>query len=145
LIQTSLCSVQQSFEREHRFLRHTSHELRTPISIIRNNIELAHKIKNSSDHDWSTKLVQIIDRIDRASLNMQHLTETLLWLSRDALEPLPEQKIDLDPLIRQLADEMRYLLSSKAVELELSTEHCKVTLPEIAARIVLGNLIRNAF
>ena len=44
LIQNSLSSVQRSLDREHRFLRYTSHELRTPISVIRNNIELQYKV-----------------------------------------------------------------------------------------------------
>ena len=48
-------------------------------------------------------------------------------------------------LLRQLIEESGYLLKSKAVEVELQTETCSLHLPEIAVRIVLGNLIRNAF
>ena len=53
--------------------------------------------------------------------------------------------MDLDRLIRQLTAEMRYLLKDKAVEVKLTTESCVVLLPEAPARIVLGNLLRNAF
>lgn len=145
LIRSSLSSVQESLEREHRFLRYTSHELRTPIAVIRNNIELIRKLKGSPSQKWSPPQLQGINRIDRASLTMQHLTETLLWLSRDLAVSLQEQQVDLDEMIRQLVEEMRYLLNKKDVKLELKTEPCTLLLPESPARIVLGNLIRNAF
>lgn len=145
LIRTSLSSVQQSLEREHHFLRHTSHELRTPINVIRNNIELIRKLQQCSGNTWEPKQGQVIDRIDRASLTMQHLTEILLWLSRDTATPLSQQEIRLDELIRLLVDEMGYLICNRHVEVEVVTEPCTVRLAETPARIVLGNLIRNAF
>lgn len=76
---------------------------------------------------------------------MQHLTETLLWLSRDLAVPPEAQQVDLDEMIRHLVEESWYLLNKKAVELELKTEPCSLILPESPARIVLGNLIRNTF
>lgn len=145
LIRTSLSSVEESLDREHRFLRHTSHELRTPISVIRSNIDLMHKLQDIDHPLADPRQQQVIDRIDRASMTMKHLTETLLWLNRDESEKLPEQTIQLDKLIQQLVEETRYLLKDKAVEIDLYTEPCTITLPEVAARIVLGNLIRNAF
>lgn len=145
LIRTSLSSVQESLDREHRLLCHTSHELRTPISIIRSNINLMHKLQDSGCSTDDPRQKQIIDRIDRASMTMKYLTETLLWLNRDEDEELPKQTVQLDKLIQNLVEDMRYLLSDKAVEIDMYTEPCSIVLPEVAARIVLGNLIRNAF
>jgi len=144
LIRTSLSSVQQSLKREHRFLRHASHELRTPISVIRNNVELMEKLRKNSGQEWDSRQWQVVERIDRASLTMKHLTETLLWLSRDVAEPLPEQTVHIDQMIRQLVEEMQYLLN-KGVKVEVVTRPFAIRLPEVPARIVLGNLIRNAF
>ena len=144
LIQGSLSSVQNSLDREHRFLRHTSHELRTPITTIRSNVELLRKLQSSGQESVAQQ-EQILDRLDRASLTMKYLTETLLWLSRDSIENLPTQTVALDELIQQLTDEMYYLLKDKPVSVKIETEPCQINLPEIAARIVLGNLIRNAF
>jgi signal transduction histidine kinase len=143
LIRSSLSSVQDSLEREHRFLRHTSHELRTPISTIRNNIELLRKLQQPRPQQPCAEQLAI-DRIDRASLTMQHLTETLLWL-KNSTEPLATQTVKLDQLVQQLVEELRYLLSEKQVDVELQLTPCDIDLPEIPARIVLGNLIRNAF
>lgn len=145
LIQRSLSSVQQSLQREHQFLRYTSHELRTPISVIRNNIELLHKLQTQPKPASASMRRDIADRIDRASRNMHYLTETLLWLSRDSDDKLPSQTFSLDVLLKQLCDEMRYLLKDKQVSIAIETEAFHCTASEIAARIVLGNLIRNAF
>ncbi|MGJ8620976.1 MAG: sensor histidine kinase [Methylophilaceae bacterium] len=145
LIRSSLSTVHDGLEREQKFLRHTSHELRTPISVIRNNIELINKLQESKSQKNEAKLKEVINRIDRASLTMQHLTETLLWLSKESPEPLPEKEIELDKLLNELVAEMRYLLNDKPVNIDIDTQAFKIKLPDIAAKIVLGNLIRNAF
>jgi len=145
LIQNSLSSVQRSLDREHRFLRYTSHELRTPISVIRNNIELQYKVLQQSASSLNPMQKDIADRIDRASITMQHLTETLLWLSREDNEKLPESVVEIDKLLLEITAEMRYLLRDKTVELIVETHPYQCSISAVAARIVLGNLIRNAF
>lgn len=145
LISQSLSTVQASLERESQFLRHTSHELRTPISVIRSNIDLMHKLVESGQSSNDTRQQQVIDRIDRASLTMKGLTETLLWLGREDSENLPKSTVQLDALIQQLAHELNYLLDAKAVEVDVQTEPFAIKLSTAATHIVLGNLIRNAF
>jgi signal transduction histidine kinase len=145
LVRNSISSVHQAVKREHRFLRYASHELRTPISVIRNNIELIDKIEQGQQNQITQALQQAHGRIDRASLTMQHMTETLLWLSRDEQEPLPTQKIHIGGLIELLVNEMRYLLEDKHVDVDVQTDALICELPSAAVRIVLGNLIRNAF
>ena len=155
LIQSSLSSVQESLAREHQFLRHSSHELRTPISVIRNNVELLHKIEETSEAkqapekgngpDIKRRQKKVIDRIDRASLTMKHLTETLLWLSRDTETQLLKSDLNLAHFVQDLAAEANYLLKDKDVEVLMETESFNINIPEAPARIVMGNLIRNAF
>lgn len=145
LIRNSLSSVHDTLEREQQFLRYTSHELRTPISVVRNNIELMRKIQQKNGGAPSDKQTDIIDRIDRASLTMQHLSETLLWLSREDESTLSAQAFSLDALVNELVDDMRYLLNNKPVLVELSVSPSTLNQSQVATRIVVGNLIRNAF
>ncbi len=126
-------------------MRYTSHELRTPISVIRNNIELIHKLQQKQPADLNEKQQDIIERIDRASLTMQHLCETLLWLNREETESLAKQDFRLDELIHSLVDEMRYLLKNKPVDVKVETTESTLYASSAAARIIIGNLIRNAF
>jgi signal transduction histidine kinase len=145
LIQGALSSVQDTFEREQNFLRFTSHELRTPITVIRNNIELIRKLEAQQSLSEHPKFIDIIDRIDRASLTMQQLSETLLWLSRDDLDSLPVSTFRLDKLIEELVENLHYLLNQKAVTIHLDTQPYDLTLAKTACQIVIANLIRNAF
>jgi signal transduction histidine kinase len=145
LIKGSLSSVNESMEREQKFLRFTSHELRTPISVIRNNVELMHKIQQKQSSALPDKQQEIFERIARASLTMQNLCETLLWLNRDETDSLVKQHFRLDELIDNLVDELRYLLKSKPVTIQVETQACELHESSVAARIIIGNLIRNAF
>lgn len=76
---------------------------------------------------------------------MHYLTETLLWLSRESDVPLTVKTFDLENLLQQLCQEMRYLLKDKQVDVTIETHPYQCTTSEIAARNVIGNLIRNAF
>jgi signal transduction histidine kinase len=146
LIRSSLATVQDSLEREHQFQRHVSHELRTPISVVRSNINLLRRLEQQRDGVTPAQLGPIVDRIDRASLTMKNLTHTLLWLSRtDSDETLPTATVQLDQLLRTLADECSYLLRDKAVQVQIDTAPCALELAPEPARIVLANIIQNAF
>ncbi len=144
LIRTSLKSVQEGLDREHRFLRHASHELRTPISVIRNNVELLARLQQLPEEKKTAKQQQVIERIDRASLNMKYMTETLLWLSRNEGNMPSMHAVQLDVLISELTDELLYLSKGKEVSIQVQTSAYTINIPEPVARIVLSNLIRNA-
>jgi signal transduction histidine kinase len=143
IVHNSLNTVQDSLQREHEFLRFASHELRTPIAVVRANVELLRKINESEQA--SVKQNRVIDRIERAGFTMSHLTETLLWLSRGDSIPPAIQKIQLNELVLQLNEELNYLLQGKSVEVKIETSPHLIELPETACRIVITNLLRNAF
>ena len=141
IVSNSLNSLQETLEREQVFLRHASHELRTPIAVIRTNTELLKKIGPQNEAKSRT----VVERIERAGMTMTHLTDTLLWMSRENDIPLPEQEIDLANMIQELVEELRYLLQGKSVSVDVETASYLIQLPATGCRIVLTNLIRNAF
>ncbi|WP_372881212.1 sensor histidine kinase [Psychromonas sp.] len=143
IIHRSLHTVQESLDREHEFLRYASHELRTPIAVIRTNVELLRKINEREQ--MSGKQKAVVERIERAGFTMSHLTETLLWLSRDNQISPALRTIQLNQLVLNLTEELHYLLQGKSVEVQVKTSDCALELPETACRIVLTNLIRNAY
>jgi len=143
LVQSSLISAHQSLEREQSFLSYASHELRTPISVIRSNVDLLQRLGEKSP--LSDKQQLTVQRIQRAGLTMSDLTETLLWLSRDDEHDMAPEPIDLHEKINLLCDELNYLLNDKNVDVHIEGDTSQVSLGATACHIVLSNLIRNAY
>jgi signal transduction histidine kinase len=127
--------------KEREFLKYASHELRTPISILRTNSAFLDKVSPNP----SSKEREIRDRIQRASLTMKGITEVLLWLGRDEDYPIPYEDVELSEFLSQLVAEQQFLFDGKDVDLALKLESCTQYLPKEALRILLTNLIRNAF
>ena len=143
IVQSSLLSVQESLDREQQFLGYASHELRTPIAVSRTNAELLRKMVEKGIS--VEKQLQVIDRIERAAFNMTDLTETLLWLNRNIDKTIPLKTVSIGALTQQLFEELTYLLTGKLVEVKIETDSTTLQLPEALCRIIINNLIRNAF
>ncbi len=137
--QAAFKRIGRILEKEHDFLRHASHELRTPIAVAKSNAELLERLVDSPKASAS------IRRIKRATLNMQHMTETLLWLSREDDETLDTVEVDIEKIIQQIVNDNQYLLQSKPVQVQMNLEKQTLSLAETPCRLVLNNLIRNAF
>lgn len=144
LIRKSLVAEHRSLERERLFLQYSSHELRTPISVVLAATELLRKImsRRGTDREMEKSIVQ---RIDRAGHTMTHLVETLLWLGRDVAEMPAPGMVDIDALLKEIVHDTNKLYIEKDLKFVLETAPCRMLLPEAAARIVLGNVVRNAF
>ncbi|MCG7585758.1 HAMP domain-containing sensor histidine kinase [Photobacterium sp. OFAV2-7] len=127
-------------KREKKFLSHASHELRTPIAIIRANMEILERM------DIPESALGSLSRVERANTNMQLITETLLWLGRKNDTAPAEYQVNLPHLLKQLIDDHTYLIQGESVEVihDYDTAPDEI-LPATPLMIVLNNLIRNAF
>ncbi|QMV14860.1 sensor histidine kinase [Vibrio spartinae] len=143
IIHSSLQSVQTALNREKQFLSHASHELRTPISVVRSNSQLMKRLLQKEG--TQEKQQEVLDRILRAGMTMTELCETLLWLNRGKFDNLSTEHVDLEKLVHQIRYELDYLVRDKEIDIVIETEPASSQLPLGMVRIVLGNLIRNAF
>jgi signal transduction histidine kinase len=146
--QKALLRLSEVLDKEQSFLRHASHELRTPIAVVKSNSELLTRILSSDINE--DKKEQSLARISRAALNMQHTTETLLWLSQDSNNEHNNNKlalahVDLNEMITNLVEDNQYLLQSKLVKVSLELTGISIDVLETPCRLILNNLIRNAF
>jgi len=141
IVHASIQDVGRTLEREKAFLGFASHELRTPIATLRSNATLLDKISPKP----SAKERDVRDRILRSSLTMKGITETLLWLNRDNQEDIQTSLVNIEDTLRQVVQELEYLVSGKNIEMSIQTQACSKHLPEAAFRILIGNIIRNAF
>ena len=100
IVHQSLQHVREGLDREREFVNHASHELRTPIAVIRSSVELLHKLESHVPSQGGNA----IQRIDHASHTMTDLTETLLWLGRQD-ESLVYSDVQPGKLLASLVDD----------------------------------------
>ena len=136
--QAAMLRINEVLEKEQVFLRHASHELRTPIAVVKSNSMLLERLLSEP------KAAVSVARIKRAALTMQYTTETLLWLSREETGTLATTQFDISSLLKQLVEDNQYLLQSKAVTVHLELTNSVRKLTETPCRLVLNNLLRNA-
>ncbi|MEM7098384.1 MAG: HAMP domain-containing sensor histidine kinase [Pseudomonadota bacterium] len=136
-LKESIEAISAALERESEFVRNASHELRTPIAIIRANLDLieVREDRNSEPHE----------RIKRAVLKMQQLVDALLWLSRNDDKLLTDSQVDLGAVVQRLVEDHRPLLQDNDITINDKRTGSSQQLPDQALDIALGNLIRNAF
>ncbi len=128
--------------REREFTSHASHELRTPVTVIKGAVEILKGRIDAEDRPMQRPLC----RIERAATDMEMLVDTFLALARQDRQPERDETFDLLPIVEQVVASHRFLLAAKPVEVEVRSEGaCVAKAPPSMAMIALGNLVRNAF
>lgn len=144
MIQESLKRQYATVRREELIWRYCSHELRTPISIMQVGLDLLKKISGRQERD-SGQEIRILSRLQRSISSMAHLINTLLWLGRDDAHPLPHEHIELSLFLQSVIDDLRPLFPQGQKTIVLKKRRHVLCIPAPALRIVLENIIRNAF
>jgi heavy metal sensor kinase len=132
-----------AFESQRRFTADASHELRTPVTIIQNEVEVA-LIRPRSSGEYRQILMGILEEARR----MTRLINDLLFLARnDALpEMLDTVEVPLDDLCRLVKEEFQSLADAKGLRLHADplTEGLSVSGDPEQLRWLLENLVDNA-
>jgi heavy metal sensor kinase len=105
-----LARIEIAFQRVTQFTADASHELRTPISLIRTESELALR-RSRSDEEYRRALANILHESERTS----SMIEELLSLARadSGQELLNIQKIDLCEILREVARDWGRVAASR--------------------------------
>ena len=128
-------------ERERQFTRDASHELRSPLTVIRMAVGLLLEEPGLTEARRRTA-----QRIQRATHDMEELTNAFLLLARESQTGLPVEAICLNDLIAEEIERARTLAADRPVTAAVrSTHRVFIEAPEKVLSILLGNLLRNAF
>jgi len=129
-------------ERERAFTGDVSHELRTPLAVINGAAEVL-----LADTRLNEKERRVVERIARAAREASELTAALLLLAREEDgKAITVSECKVEDILKQVIEGHRQSLCRKSVYTELKIEGHPVLVvePELL-RVVLGNLVRNAF
>ena len=128
-------------ERERQFTRDASHELRSPLTVIRMAASIL--LEEPAITESRRRTAQ---RIQRACLDMEELTHAFLLLARESETGLPVEAVCLNDLAAEEVERAKLLAADRpVVAIVRGTHRVFVEAPEKVLSILLGNLLRNAF
>ncbi|UCE56826.1 MAG: HAMP domain-containing histidine kinase, partial [Desulfobacterales bacterium] len=140
-LEQAMQRVEAFVEREQQFSSDASHELRTPVTVIKGAVELLKRKFSNPEKS----VFRPLKRIERSVTNMENIIETLLWLSREEAVIDQGEPFTVASVARETIEQNRYLIANKPIEVELVTEgEPQLTIPAPLFQIALTNLIRNA-
>jgi signal transduction histidine kinase len=138
----ALNRVRAHVEREKRFTRNASHELRTPVTVLKGASELLAQHIPADDR----RLRPLLERIDRATADMEATVETFLWLAREESARPAGQECDAGAVIRRTVEAHRHRLAGKPIDVRLDLAwELTVRAPASILGSAVGNLVANAF
>jgi heavy metal sensor kinase len=137
-----LSRLDEAFEQMRRFSADASHELQTPLTILKGEMEVALRSERDPE-EYQRVLKSGLEEIDRISL----LVEGLLLVARaDAgVLRLDVRKVDLNELFMEIHEQMKRVADAHGISMDMNVQ-TKVSIPgdrEQLRRLLL-NLVDNA-
>jgi two-component system, OmpR family, sensor kinase len=135
--------LSQSFERQQRFMADASHELRTPVAILRGEAEVAlsQQVRSLAEYRESLEVLQ------QEATRLTHIVEDLFTLTRADAGQYPLQRRDfyLDELLGECVHSARTLALAKKISLHLEeSSESPIHADESLLRRMILNLLDNA-
>jgi two-component system heavy metal sensor histidine kinase CusS len=134
--------LQESFDRLSRFSADIAHELRTPLSTLRGEVEVALG-KPRSPEEYRETLSSFLEEAGR----LTRLIESLLFLARaeDPKMEIRRESVDVAGELRSIAEFYEAAAADRGVELSAAAaDGLRVSLDRGLFQRAAGNLIDNA-
>ena len=132
--------LQEFLAREKQFTRYASHELRTPISLIKNAVAILRLPKQDD-----SRSLRNLGRIESATVEIESLIDTFLALARE--KKAVREEVDLIDVLNKNLDRNQLVNEYKKININIKVEG---ELGQIFADreyvdILVDNIVRNIF
>ena len=129
-------------EQQTRFLRHVSHELKTPLTAVREGAEL---LRDEVGGKLTREQQEIVRIVRENTLSLQKLIEDLLrWHQTRAAEPATVGPVELPDIVRRVLREQKLAALARMIAFETRLEPVAVTGDAERLRTIVDNLVSNA-
>ena len=136
-IDSMLDRLDDAFQSQRQLIDDASHELRSPLAIIRTNLDASLTVP-AATADERERAIAVVDR---ATTRMSRLVEDLLATARRDAQAMPDADVDLAAVAREAGEE--YGSDRVRFSYEL-TEGLHLIGDHDALRRAVGNLLSNA-
>lgn len=140
-IDQMLDRLDSAFESQRRLIDDASHELRSPLAVIRANLDAVISRPGTSEEERA----RAVAVLDRATTRMTRLVEDLLATARRNAPALRDADVDLAEVVREATEEYAALADDRDLVLRRSLgSGLSVIGDHDALRRAVGNLLSNA-
>jgi heavy metal sensor kinase len=136
-----IAKLEESFREVKRFTADASHELKTPLTILRGEVEVGLKRKRTLK-EYQRILVSNLEEVNR----MSRIVEDLLTLSRADMGELTmeREEIELSSLVREVWEDLQIMAQEKGIQLKFTDDgFTKVEGDPLYLRQLILNLAEN--
>src|SRR5580658_3913570 len=127
----------------NRFLRHMSHELKTPLANIREGTEL---LMDGAVGELDSNQREVAAILRENGIKLQRMIENLLSFSawQTSSVGLEATEFRLRPLVKQVLENQQLTLLSQRVRLDVRVDDVTLVADRGKIRLILENLLSNA-
>ena len=127
----------------NRFLRHMSHELKTPLANIREGTEL---LMDGAVGELDSNQREVAAILRENGIKLQRMIENLLSFSawQTSSVGLEASEFRLRPLVKQVLENQQLTLLSQRVRLDVRVDDLTMIADRGKIRLILENLVSNA-
>src|SRR4030081_691310 len=127
----------------NRFLRHMSHELKTPLANIREGTEL---LMDGAVGELDSNQREVAGILRENGIKLQRMIENLLSFSawQTSSVGLDSSEFRLRPLVKEVLENHQLTLLSQRVRLDVRVEDVTLVADRGKIRLILENLVSNA-
>lgn len=116
LSKKAVSPIVRAYENQNRFLTDASHELKTPLSVIKTNAQLL-SMKHV-DSKWIGAITRQVDKMDALIEKML----TLMKLEENPFEKSSKTTVDLSSMVKRISDDFKSIAKNREMELNLQVE-----------------------
>ena len=132
--------VDKFIERERNFTRDASHELRSPLTVIRIATDML-----QSEPSLPALATSSLQKIRRAADDMEDLTEAFLLLARESDDALTIDSVNVNDIVHEEVDRAELFNRVKKLPISVNEQsQLEIHASDKVLSVLLGNLIRNA-
>ncbi len=135
-------SLEEKERLQNTFISGVTHDVRTPLAIVRNEAEMLELgvVKQEDVAATGKSMTEEVDRIDRLVTEMLEYSK----LSANKLT-LTIESIYMDELMEETVSRMKEWFSEKKVTVALDLERVAVQVDRVAMERILSNFLQNAY
>ena len=140
-VSTMTNRVSQDYDEIKSFTENASHEIQTPLAIIKSKLELLSQSENLNEEQMN-----IIQSVHEATNRLSKLNQSLILLTKIDNQQFKEsEEVNISMLINKHLNNYEELISAKLITIKKNIAgNVNINMNETLAEIFVSNLITNA-